>query len=84
VPLPIAIDDHQTANARVLTRAGGGWLIPQPHFTPDTLAAQLAELFSAPHALARAAAASASQGAQDAAARLAEFVESRITAEAPA
>ncbi len=29
VPLPSAIDDHQTANARSLTDAQAGWLLPQ-------------------------------------------------------
>ncbi|WP_445426091.1 undecaprenyldiphospho-muramoylpentapeptide beta-N-acetylglucosaminyltransferase [Alishewanella sp. HL-SH06] len=29
VPLPSAIDDHQTANARSLTSADAGWLLPQ-------------------------------------------------------
>ena len=32
VPLPGAIDDHQTANARALADAGGAWLMPQPAF----------------------------------------------------
>ena len=30
VPLPGAIDDHQTANARALAEAGGAWVMPQP------------------------------------------------------
>jgi UDP-N-acetylglucosamine--N-acetylmuramyl-(pentapeptide) pyrophosphoryl-undecaprenol N-acetylglucosamine transferase len=38
VPLPTAIDDHQTANARFLTDCEGGWLQIQPEFTPDWLA----------------------------------------------
>lgn len=29
IPLPHAIDDHQTANARYLSECGGGWLMPQ-------------------------------------------------------
>jgi UDP-N-acetylglucosamine--N-acetylmuramyl-(pentapeptide) pyrophosphoryl-undecaprenol N-acetylglucosamine transferase len=29
IPLPHAIDDHQTANANVLVQAGAGWLVPQ-------------------------------------------------------
>jgi len=40
VPLPQAIDDHQTANARAMTDHGTGWLLPQ---TPD-LAGRLAGL----------------------------------------
>jgi UDP-N-acetylglucosamine--N-acetylmuramyl-(pentapeptide) pyrophosphoryl-undecaprenol N-acetylglucosamine transferase len=38
VPLPSAVDDHQTANARFLTDAGAGWLMPQPAFDADALA----------------------------------------------
>lgn len=38
VPLPHAIDDHQTANARYLTDCHGGWLRRQADFTPSWLA----------------------------------------------
>jgi UDP-N-acetylglucosamine--N-acetylmuramyl-(pentapeptide) pyrophosphoryl-undecaprenol N-acetylglucosamine transferase len=37
VPLPHAIDDHQTANARYLTDAGAGVLIKQADLTVETL-----------------------------------------------
>ena len=38
VPLPIATDDHQTANAREMAKAGGARMIAQDEFTPETLA----------------------------------------------
>jgi UDP-N-acetylglucosamine--N-acetylmuramyl-(pentapeptide) pyrophosphoryl-undecaprenol N-acetylglucosamine transferase len=38
VPLPIAVDDHQTANARFLANSGAAVLLPQPEFTPQRLA----------------------------------------------
>ena len=38
VPFPAAVDDHQTTNARFLVDAGGAWLVPQPQFTPQSLA----------------------------------------------
>lgn len=38
VPLPIAVDDHQTANARFLANSGAAVLMPQPEFTPQRLA----------------------------------------------
>lgn len=38
IPLPHAIDDHQTANARYLTDCGAGWLQPQPEFSAEWLA----------------------------------------------
>jgi UDP-N-acetylglucosamine--N-acetylmuramyl-(pentapeptide) pyrophosphoryl-undecaprenol N-acetylglucosamine transferase len=38
VPFPAAVDDHQTANANFLAKAGGGWLMPQHDLTPTWLA----------------------------------------------
>ncbi|MEQ1529226.1 MAG: undecaprenyldiphospho-muramoylpentapeptide beta-N-acetylglucosaminyltransferase [Methylococcales bacterium] len=38
IPLPSAIDDHQTANAQYLTEAGAGLLLKQKDLTPDSLA----------------------------------------------
>jgi UDP-N-acetylglucosamine--N-acetylmuramyl-(pentapeptide) pyrophosphoryl-undecaprenol N-acetylglucosamine transferase len=38
IPLPTAIDDHQTANARYLTDAGAGLLLLQKDLNPVTLA----------------------------------------------
>jgi UDP-N-acetylglucosamine--N-acetylmuramyl-(pentapeptide) pyrophosphoryl-undecaprenol N-acetylglucosamine transferase len=44
VPFPFAVDDHQTRNARFLTDAGGGWLVPQQDLTPEKLAKMLSNL----------------------------------------
>jgi UDP-N-acetylglucosamine--N-acetylmuramyl-(pentapeptide) pyrophosphoryl-undecaprenol N-acetylglucosamine transferase len=38
VPFPFAVDDHQTANAKFLVDAGGGWLVQQRDLSPDWLA----------------------------------------------
>ena len=38
VPLPHAIDDHQTSNARYLSDCNGAWLQKQSGFTPEWLA----------------------------------------------
>lgn len=38
VPLPHAIDDHQTANARYLSECEGGWVQRQIEFSPEWLA----------------------------------------------
>ena len=38
VPLPWAVDDHQTLNARYLADCGAAILIPQVEFTPEKLA----------------------------------------------
>jgi len=44
VPFPHAVDDHQTANARVLLDVGAGELMPQAEITPAALAARLETL----------------------------------------
>lgn len=75
VPLPGAIDDHQTANAKSLDDAGAAWVLSQPGFTADALAARLTDLFTHPAMLAEAAAATRSVATADAAARLADLVQ---------
>jgi UDP-N-acetylglucosamine--N-acetylmuramyl-(pentapeptide) pyrophosphoryl-undecaprenol N-acetylglucosamine transferase len=77
VPLPGAIDDHQTANARALTAAGGAWLMPQMQFAPPALAALLPQVLT-PATLAAAAAQASSLGRPGAAHALADLVEARI------
>ncbi|WP_180129082.1 undecaprenyldiphospho-muramoylpentapeptide beta-N-acetylglucosaminyltransferase [Rhodoferax sp. BLA1] len=44
VPLPHAVDDHQTANARFLVDQGAGWLVPQRELTPQKLADMLLKM----------------------------------------
>ncbi len=41
VPFPSAVDDHQTTNARFLSDADAGWLLPQTELTPEYLAKML-------------------------------------------
>ena len=43
IPLPSAIDDHQTANAHYLTDAGAGLLLKQDNLCPITLAEHIYE-----------------------------------------
>ncbi len=81
VPLPHALDQDQSANAGVLERAGGAMRLRQDDFTPDRLAAEITALASAPQKLVAMAAAARSQGATDAAERLADLV-SRVAATA--
>jgi UDP-N-acetylglucosamine--N-acetylmuramyl-(pentapeptide) pyrophosphoryl-undecaprenol N-acetylglucosamine transferase len=78
VPYPHAMDDHQTANAGEFSSAGGGWMIPQPEFTPALLADRLAALIADPARLAKAAAASREFARDDAAEHLAGLVQSLI------
>lgn len=82
VPLPGAIDDHQSANAKALGDAGGAWIMPQPEFTADALSARLVELLGDPGALARAAVGARSVAQPYAAARLADLVEQLTEQEA--
>jgi UDP-N-acetylglucosamine--N-acetylmuramyl-(pentapeptide) pyrophosphoryl-undecaprenol N-acetylglucosamine transferase len=74
VPLPHALDQDQSANAAVLERAGGAIRLRQDDFTPDRLAAEISALASTPQKLVAMAAAARSQGAIDAAERLADLV----------
>ena len=46
VPFPFAVDDHQTVNARFLTEAGAGQLMPQGDMTAQTLSELLDSLLS--------------------------------------
>lgn len=74
VPLPHALDQDQAANAAVLERAGGALCLRQSDFTPDRLAAEISALATDPQKLVAMAAAARSQGAPDAAERLADLV----------
>lgn len=76
VPLPSATDDHQTANAREISEAGGARTIQQRAFTAQELAKQMQKLGLEPDALANAAACARSVGRPDAARDLADLVES--------
>lgn len=84
VPLPGAIDDHQSANARALVAARGASAIAQTDFSPALLAEQLALLLGEPDMLAHAARGARSVARPDATARLADLVESLMHQEAHA
>jgi len=76
VPLATATDDHQTANAREMTAAGGARTIPQSRFTAVELAKQMQKLGLDPVALENAAGRARSIGRPDAVSDLADLVES--------
>jgi UDP-N-acetylglucosamine--N-acetylmuramyl-(pentapeptide) pyrophosphoryl-undecaprenol N-acetylglucosamine transferase len=75
IPFAAATDDHQTANAREMTKAGGARSIQQSAFTPDVLARQIEAMAADPVALSNAAARSLSVGRPHAARDLADLVE---------
>lgn len=76
VPLPIATDDHQSANAREMAAAGGARSIRQEKFTAVELAKQIQAIAQSPEALANAAHAAWNCGYPNAASDLADLVES--------
>ncbi|MCZ6845021.1 MAG: UDP-N-acetylglucosamine--N-acetylmuramyl-(pentapeptide) pyrophosphoryl-undecaprenol N-acetylglucosamine transferase, partial [Alphaproteobacteria bacterium] len=75
VPFPHAADDHQMDNARAVENGGGGWVFPQPEFTPGALAGWLEAALEDPQALASVANAARTLGNPSAADRLADMVE---------
>ncbi|MGQ9374099.1 undecaprenyldiphospho-muramoylpentapeptide beta-N-acetylglucosaminyltransferase [Acinetobacter tandoii] len=46
VPLPSAVDDHQTANAKFLANIGAAKICPQAHMTPESLKELLVPLMN--------------------------------------
>lgn len=76
VPLPIATDDHQAANTREMVAAGGARSIRQERFTAAELAKQIQAMAQHPETLANAAHAAWNCGYPNAAADLADLVES--------
>jgi UDP-N-acetylglucosamine--N-acetylmuramyl-(pentapeptide) pyrophosphoryl-undecaprenol N-acetylglucosamine transferase len=75
IPFPAATDDHQTANADEMTKAGGARTIQQTNFTPTVLARQIEAMAADPVALNNAAARALSVGRPHAARDLADLVE---------
>ena len=75
VPLPTAMDDHQTDNAAILSRAGAGWLVAQKTLTAESLAELLLQLFRDPAQLAARAEAAHKLAIPHAAENLADMVE---------
>ncbi|MEJ7934018.1 undecaprenyldiphospho-muramoylpentapeptide beta-N-acetylglucosaminyltransferase [Sphingobium sp. AN558] len=76
VPLPSAMDDHQTANAREMTEAGGARTITQARFTAVELAKQMQKMAMEPGALQNAAKRARACGRPNAARDMADLLES--------
>lgn len=75
VPLAIAMDDHQTGNARALSDAGAAIRIAEADFTVEALRAQLHDLLTDPALLRHMANAARGRVKPNAAASLADLVE---------
>lgn len=74
-PLAIAMDDHQTGNARALSDAGAAIRIAEADFTADALRARLHDLLTDPPLLRHMAAAAKGRVKANAAGALADLVE---------
>lgn len=77
VPLPTAVDDHQTANARWLTERGAALLLPQARLDVDGLAAVLGDRLERT-ALAEIARRARALAAPDSARRMADICEEML------
>lgn len=81
VPIPHGGSrEEQRRNAETLAQAGVGWCVPEERFDSEGLRAQLETLLTSPSALPQAAAATRGLAQPDAAAQLADLVESMLTA----
>lgn len=75
VPLPIATEDHQMANARALVDAGGALVVRDEELDGPTLASMLDPLVADPERRARMSAALESMARPDAADQIAQLME---------
>ena len=75
VPLPTAMDDHQSWNAAILAEAGAGWRVAQKDLDPERLAETIRQVLSDPAALAECARAAQRLAVPHAAKNLADMVE---------
>lgn len=75
VPLPIAPNDHQTANARALVQAGGAVLVPDRELTAERLASEVDALLDDERRLPAMAAGLATVARRDAADRVVDLLE---------
>ncbi|MCT7654921.1 UDP-N-acetylglucosamine--N-acetylmuramyl-(pentapeptide) pyrophosphoryl-undecaprenol N-acetylglucosamine transferase [Oceanimonas sp. NS1] len=73
VPLPHAVDDHQTKNAQALVSEGAALLMPQQALTPAALAQQLEQLAGNRERLRDMAGRARQLAITDAAARVADL-----------
>ena len=75
IPYPSAMDDHQSANAAVMEKAGAALVIKQSALDAEKLARLLEEILTDPERLRNYAEAAKSLGHADAAQRLADLAE---------
>jgi UDP-N-acetylglucosamine--N-acetylmuramyl-(pentapeptide) pyrophosphoryl-undecaprenol N-acetylglucosamine transferase len=79
IPLAIAMDDHQTVNARSLERHGAADILPESEFTPESVANILQDRLNDSNWLSSAAASARTCGRPNAARDLAKLVIATAT-----
>jgi UDP-N-acetylglucosamine--N-acetylmuramyl-(pentapeptide) pyrophosphoryl-undecaprenol N-acetylglucosamine transferase len=75
IPYPHAMDDHQSANAAVLEKAGAAWVVMERDLDVTKLNRLLEQILSEPESLRARAQAAKALGRADAAQRLADLAE---------
>lgn len=76
VPFAGAADDHQTRNAQALERAGAAMMVRESEWRPGRLAAEIRRFMEHPEELTRMEEASRKLAKPDAAAQIADLIES--------
>jgi UDP-N-acetylglucosamine--N-acetylmuramyl-(pentapeptide) pyrophosphoryl-undecaprenol N-acetylglucosamine transferase len=76
IPLPGTRGDEQSANARLVAGVGGAEVLPQDALTPAALADRVIGLVATPHRLKEMGERAISLAVPDAAARIADLLES--------
>lgn len=79
VPFPYATEDHQTTNARSYVASGAAWMVPDAEVEGPEFERMLLEMAKSAEVRAKMSEAAASFKTEDAAAKLAEVVESAVT-----
>ncbi|MBY5989254.1 UDP-N-acetylglucosamine--N-acetylmuramyl-(pentapeptide) pyrophosphoryl-undecaprenol N-acetylglucosamine transferase [Roseovarius atlanticus] len=75
IPFAAATEDHQAANAKGLSRAGGAIVIPESRLEVEALSEQIASVLTNPQGASQMARAALSVGMPDAAQALADITE---------
>ncbi|MRU14399.1 UDP-N-acetylglucosamine--N-acetylmuramyl-(pentapeptide) pyrophosphoryl-undecaprenol N-acetylglucosamine transferase [Roseovarius sp. A21] len=75
IPYAAAAGDHQAANAKGLTKAGGAIVIPERKLAVEVVSEQIASVLTNPQGAAQMAQAALGQGLPDAPVHLADMVE---------
>jgi len=81
IPLPTAADNHQSANAKELENAGGGWVIEQSNFNAAEIADKIKLLMDDPEQAKQVAQKAHSLAIINAAERVANIVDDLLNGE---